>query len=105
MPASYPTWKPDTPHTDDAAKPCATRRVSGVFAIRVAGASYRGSHPFDGVLELVSTRPQTVKGERRFEVYCGWHGVKSRGTFPRISPGKYEILMDYTGEVIDNISS
>jgi hypothetical protein len=57
MPANYPNWERGvTPHTDPSARATRTRSVSGVRAVRVRGATYRGSQPIDGVFELVDTR-------------------------------------------------
>jgi hypothetical protein len=81
--------------------------VTGVPAIRVRGATYRGSPPIEGVFELVSSIPEQVDGEDRYEVYCAWFGVKPPTTYPRISigPGGFELLSSYTGEVVDNLSA
>jgi hypothetical protein len=107
MPANYPDWRPDTPKTDSNAKGTEIRKVSGFPAIRVHGATYRGSQPIDGVFELVSSVPQLINGEERYEVYCSWFGVKPRTMFPRISvsAGAYELISNYSGDVIDNIST
>lgn len=108
MPANYPDWDDSaTPHTDSRAAVSRYRSVSGVRAIRVRGATYRDSQPIDGVFELVGSQVQQVNGEDRYEVYCAWFGVKPPTTFPRISvrPEVAELLENYTGEVIDNISS
>jgi len=108
MPANYPNWERGvTPHTDPGARASRTRAVSGARAIRVLGARYRGSQPIDGVFELVDSRPQQVKGEERYEVYCAWFGVKPFTRYPRLalSPDACELILNYSGEVIDNISA
>src|SRR5689334_1487373 len=108
MPANYPEWNDGvTPHTHPAAVATRTRVVNGVPAIRVHGATYRGSQPLIGVFELVMLTPQYVAGEERYEVYCAWFGVKPPTTYPRLSvqPGSYELLAGYSGDVIDNIST
>ncbi len=109
MPANYPVWDDSgiTPHTESSARPTRTRSVSNVLAIRVRGATYRGSQPLDGVFELVSIKVQMVNGEERFEVYCAWFGVKPPTKYPRLSvtSGNYELLHGYSGKVIDNISA
>jgi hypothetical protein len=78
-----------------------------VPAIRVRGATYRGSRPIDGVFELVTPTPQQVAREERYEVYCAWFGVKPPTKYPRISvrPGGYQVLSSYSGKVIDNLSA
>src|SRR3954462_9080950 len=94
LPGNYSTWvRGKTPPTRPNARPSRWRQVTGVSAIRVRGATYRNSQPFDGVLELVSTDPQPVNGEERYEVYCSWFGIKPKTVFPRISviPGQFEI--------------
>ena len=108
LPANYPEWVSGvTPDTHEHATVTRSRTVSGVPGIRVRGATYRGCRPIDGVFELVALNPQRVAGEERYEVYCAWFGVKPLTTYPRISisPGHYEILPDYSGEVIDNLSA
>ena len=108
MPANYPNWVEGvTPRTHPDAVPTRTRLVCGVPAIRAHGATYRGCRPLDGVFELVSPTPQRVAGEERFEVYCAWFGVKPLTRYPRLAvlPGGYELLSDFTGEVIDNIEA
>lgn len=105
MPVDYPDWIPNvTPNTSLNAKPTRKRTVENRPAIAVDGAQYRGCKPFTGVLELVDVNPRRVDGEDRYEVYCAWYGVKPRSSFPRISPGVFEIFPKYTGQVIDNIS-
>jgi hypothetical protein len=108
MPMNYPEWVSGvTPHTHPDAQMTRHRNVGGVVAIRVTGATYRGSQSIDGVFELVSDRPQQVAGEQRFEVYCAWFGVKPHTKYPRISvlPGGWKILPNYSGEVIDNLAA
>ncbi|MCL4555171.1 MAG: HNH endonuclease [Actinobacteria bacterium] len=108
MPTDYPSWvHGSTPHTHRDAVPTRTRAVVDVPAIRVSGATYRGSRPITGVFELVSTKPQLVVGEERFEVYCAWFGVKPPTKYPRLDVrlGTYELLPSYTGVVIDNLSN
>jgi hypothetical protein len=105
MPANYPNWRSNTPKTSPLAKAAKWRNESNVPAIRVRGATYRGSQPIDGVFELVSATPQSVNGEERFEVYCSWFGVKPPTSYPRISvPQGYNLEVNYSGEVIDNIA-
>jgi hypothetical protein len=105
MPANYPDWREDTPHTDALAKATHTRTVTNASAIRVRGATYRGSQPIDGVFELVDAVPRSVDGEERYEVYCAWFGVKPLTTYPRISVRDgFELIANYSGTVIDNIS-
>jgi hypothetical protein len=60
----------------------------------------------DGVFELVDSKVQNVAGEERYEVYCSWFGVKPRTKYPRIrvNSNSIEMLPNYTGEVIDEIS-
>lgn len=106
MSALYPDWCASTPHTSTQAKPTRYRHVSGVAVIKVKGATYRKCPPIADVFELVTREPQNVDGEGRFEVYCAWFGVKPLKNYPRISPGVgYTIEEDYTGKVVDNIST
>lgn len=107
MPRNYPIWNADDkiPNTNVHALPSRTLSVTNVLAIRVRSATYRSCQPINGVFELVSDVPQSVANEERFEVYCAWFGVKPRNRYPRISVGgNYEIIQNYTGDVIDNIS-
>lgn len=106
----YPKWKADTPHTDPNAKVSQLRFVQNVRAIRVENASYRNA-PLTGVFELddsknvdpVKTQPA---GKEKAKVVCAWHGVTPRTSYPKLdlSIAKYEVLNNYTGEVVDNIS-
>lgn len=107
MPANYPSWNDSTPDTHPKAKPTRWRYVKGVLAICVENATYRRSLPFNGILELVSEQPEKVNGEDRYEVYCAWFGVKPPRKYPRISvgEGKFKIIPNYSGEVIDNLST
>jgi hypothetical protein len=108
MPTSYPDWvKGVTLHTHKDAKPSRTRFVRNVPVIRVTGATYRGCAPIDGVFELVDRQEHWLKGECCYEVYCAWFGVKPYTVFPRIivNPKGCEIVENYTGEVIDNLSA
>ncbi len=108
MPANYPNWtdSDNIYRTHPNAKPTRWRYVKGVLAIRVQSATYRKCRPLAGVFELVSELPQLVRGENRYEVYCAWFGVKPKYKYPRISvdPGHFEIISNYSGEVIDNLS-
>src|SRR5262245_40423068 len=107
MPANYPDWTPSTPKTHPSATATRRRTVTNALVIRVTAATYRNSQTIDGVFELVSESPQQIEGEDRFEVYCAWFGVKPFTNYPRISvqPRSYQLVSDYSGEVIDNISS
>ena len=109
MPANYPVWEKDTkgiPRDDSEATITRFRSVENVVAIQVKDATHRNCKPLTGVFELVSSEPQQVSGEKRFEVYCAWFGVKTRTRYPRISvqPENYQLIPNYTGKVIDNIA-
>ena len=106
MPANYPRWNESTPSSHPKAKPTRWRYVKGVPAISVQNATYRGCLPFNGILELVSIHSQKVHGEERYEVYCAWFGIKPPTVYPRIyvDQGHFEIIHNYSGEVIDNLS-
>jgi hypothetical protein len=96
MPANYPDWiKGKTPHTHSKAHATGLRRVDQpCLAIRVSGATYRGSLPIDGVFELVADA--WVKDEPRYEVFCSWFGVKPFTCYPRIKAAACEPLHNYT---------
>jgi hypothetical protein len=42
----------------------------------------------------------------RAEVYCSWHGVIPIKSYPRIllPPDGFELIYNYSGKVLDNIS-
>lgn len=102
--SQYGSWD-GHPHTNKSARPSAWRHVDGVQAIRVSGATYRGSQPIDGFFEVVS-EPKESRGKLKVEVRCSWHGVKPRTCFPHliIKPDQFELVESYSGEVIDDIS-
>jgi hypothetical protein len=107
MPAYYPTWDYGvTPDQNQNAYVTRTRVVHDVQAISVHNAIYRKSRPINGVFEVVSLTLQAVNGEERYEVYCAWFGVKPPTKYPRIfvAPENCEVLIHYSGDVIDNIS-
>lgn len=107
MPAHYPNWKDNTPHTNANAIPSRTRTVSGVTVIEVKNASYRGASNISGFFELVDrlAAPRNYKGKLCIEVYCAWHGVKPPTRYPMIAVGNsFLIHRNYSGEVIDNLS-
>lgn len=107
MPARYPAW--DTrpaPRTERCAAITAWRHEAGVGALRVEGASYRGSRPLSVAFELVEGRPQPDR-KGRYEVYCSWFGVKPSVRYPtlKVSPGCHAIEEHYSGLVVDAIST
>jgi hypothetical protein len=106
MAASYPDWNNQIPHVDKNARPCGYRRVVGVRVIEVRGATFRGSQPLDGTFEIVRL-PAHRGGNLRVEVLCAWHGVKPPTCYPhlKLEAGKFQVIEDYTGEVVDNIKS
>lgn len=105
MTSNFKEWNNTTPHTSHKATATDTRQVKNVNAISVKGATYRGCQPIDGIFELADTQMKSISGDIRFEVVCGWFGVKPYNSFPQIKiTNDYEIIKDFTGEVIDNIS-
>ncbi len=105
MTSDFKEWNNSTPHTSRKATATEKRQVTNVNAIRVKGATYRGCQPIDGIFELADTQMQSISGDIRFEVVCGWFGVKPYNTYPQIKiADDYKIIKNYTGEVINNIS-
>ncbi len=106
----YPDWKADTPHTDSDARISQLRFAQNVRAIRVENASYRSAF-LTGVFELddnKNTDPVKMQpaGKEKARVVFSWHGVTPRTSYPKLdlSLAKYEVLNNYTGEVVDNVS-
>jgi len=109
MPAIYPVWSMGTPHIDSFATIRRIRPVSNVSVIEVEWAIYRGCLPIKGFFELVNPlrNPRTWRHSLRAEVYCAWYGVKPPTCFPNIElkQNQYSIIHNWTGDVIDNLSS
>lgn len=105
----YNEWLPNTPHTDPAAKVSRHRTVSGVAAAKVLGASYRNA-TLSGIFELTNqTSADPVRdlpgGKRKIQVVCAWYGCKGDLHFDVSDTGSsVEIIRNYSGEVVDNIS-
>ena len=98
-------WK-DVPHTNTKAAINEYRKVKDKLAIKVTKAQIRNAN-VSGVFELASVdMPFRIKkGELTAEVICLWHGKKPKTTWMHLTLGKkYELLFNYTGEVVDNIS-
>ena len=93
------------PHTNPNAQPKSERRVVDVLAIRVELASIRGA-TVSGVFELADNpQPITIyNGELRAEVKCLWYDRKPTTTWTHLLLSKkWELIKNYSGEVVDNI--
>jgi hypothetical protein len=106
----YPSWNHGvTPRTDPAARVRKHRAVQHRHVIRVTNASYR-SAVFDGVFDLEEQGGSdpirvTPKGKSYARVVCAWYGVTPDTEFPGIdlSSAEYELLADFSGDVVDDI--
>ena len=110
MPASYPIWSTkNPPHTSKSAAPKGFRIVTDATVIKVSRAKYRNSNPLNGCFEVVNLGVPTkiYKSKLRSEVYCSWFSIKPPTVFPQIllqTPGcTWNIIYNYSGEVIDNL--
>src|SRR5690349_2747075 len=98
MPPVYPVFWPGLSMLNENAHPTRWRHVENAFVIKVKGAQYRNSKPFDGCLELVATdEKQAVRvlnGSHKAEVYCAWFGAKPENKYPSIivQSGRYKLI-------------
>lgn len=108
MTTDYSTdWSDGVPHTHARAKPESYRLVKNVLAVLVHEGSLRESTFKDCYFELSdSSEPfDTFNGKTRAEVKVLWFGKKPKTTWTHITlNGKWELLRNYTGKVVANIS-
>ncbi len=106
MPIELTTDWTDIPNTRAGAKPTSKRYALDVLAVRVVGASLRGS-TFDGVFEVADVQVpiNKLRNELKVEVKVGWFGARPRKTWAHLTLGDdWELLRHYTGDVVHNIS-
>ena len=107
--ATAPKWVDEVcPDTCEVAKPSDRMKVDNASVIRVNPAHYRYSK-FSGVF-LLATREIRVKssGEPTIRVYCRWFGHKLKGGGPislTLTPGHFEIIESWSGEIVTNLST
>ena len=95
------------PHTSPNASPVEMRRVVDVLAIRIRNGHLRGSDIKEGVFELADVaQPFDVfDGKTRVEVKVCWFERKPKTTWAHITlNGEWELLRNYSGNVVDNIA-
>ena len=109
----YPLFNEKTPHTCSNANVDEYRDVHNARVIMVSNASYRKA-TFDGIFELMNKQfnvdpiIEQPSGKIKVEVLCSWYGGKAPNTYPKIdlsNAGGYEIIDNYSGQVVDNIGS
>ena len=94
------------PNTSERASISEIRKVKGRLAIEVTKAYIRKAK-VSGMFEVADTEMpfRIKKGELTVEVICLWHGKKPKSTWTHLTLGKkYELVTNYSGEVVANIS-
>jgi hypothetical protein len=97
------------PDTEPLAKPTSWQSVSNATVIKVQKATYRNA-VFSGVFlvdEVETEKHQKLKdGWSVAIVYCLWFGtrLKTRGIELKYQAEGSELIKNYTGEVISNLS-
>ena len=85
-------------------------RVFAAFyktVIKINNGYLRGS-VFDGVFEVADVpKPFGVHtGSLRVEVKVGWFGMKTKSSWSHVTlKGEWELLRNYSGEVVHNLST
>lgn len=98
------------PHLAPLAKPTKWESVANVTVLRVQNASYRNA-VFNGVFavdEVETAKHQNLKdGWSVAIVYCLWFGtrLKTRGIELKYQVDTSELLKNYTGDVVSNLST
>lgn len=90
-----------------SAQPVEHRYVVDVLAVRVQKAHLRGSD-FDGVLEVADVpKPfDSYADKPRVQVKVGWFGMKPKTTWAHITlNGEWELIRNYSGEVVHNLAA
>lgn len=107
MAGEYNTDWNSVPNTHPNAKPESYRQVKNVLAVLIHEGFLRGSTFNDCYFEVADC-PQpfdTFDGKTRVEVQVLWFGRKPATTWAHITLNdKYELLRNYSGEVVNNIS-
>ena len=107
MTGEYNTDWSSVPDTNPNAKPTAHRQVKHVLAVLVHEGFLRGSKFNDCYFEVADSKEpfDTFAGKTRVEVQVLWFGRKPATTWAHVTLiGKYELLRNYSGEVVANIS-
>jgi hypothetical protein len=98
-----------TPHHSQLAKPTQWQTVSSVKVIKIQKGTYRNA-VFNGVflIDEVETakHKETKDGWSVAIVYCLWFGtrLKTRGVELKYQAEGSELISNYTGEVVSNLS-
>lgn len=97
-------WK-GAPNTNHKAAINKLRKIKGGLTIEVTKARIRNAE-VTGIFELANSKMpfRIKKGELTAEVICLWHKKKPKTTWTHLTLGKkYELIHNYTGEVVANI--
>ena len=98
-----------TPHLSQLAKPTSWQTVSNATVLKVQKGTYRNA-VFDGVFlvdEVETAKHKDSKdGWSIAIVYCLWFGtrLKTRGIELKYQSDSSELVKNYTGEVVSNLS-
>jgi hypothetical protein len=107
MPISLTANWDEIPHTHSTAVPTSMRYVLDSPSIRLVDGRIRGA-TVSGIFELANVAQyfDDFNGNRRVQVKVGWFGAKPRTTWTHIILGdEWELLPNFTGEVVHNIST
>jgi hypothetical protein len=99
-----PPFKRGTPYTNEHAKPTRVRKVVNTLAIKLTG-MYRNA-TIRGVFAVYpDKRPFRIhKGKLRVLVDCAWFDDRPGSHALKVElSGSWELLPNYTGEVVDNV--
>lgn len=106
MPCTGNTNWNNIPNTHADARPVEYRRVLDVLAIRIVEGAFRNAE-VAGVFEIADiAEPFDIHdGNLRVQVKCCWFERKPPTSWAHITlNGQWELLRNYTGEVVDNIA-
>lgn len=98
------------PNTEPMAKPTQWQTVTNARVIRVKKAAYRNAY-FDGVFLIDEVETEKHKGSKDgwsvAVVFCLWFGtrLKTRGIEIKYESESAELIENFTGEVITNLST
>ena len=94
------------PNTSTKATISKLRKIKGKLAIEATNAHIRNAK-VTGIFEVANVEMpfRIKKGELTVEIVCLWHDKKPKTTWTHLILGrKYELIPNYTGEVVANIA-
>jgi len=108
MTSEYNTDWSGVPSTHPSAKPETFRQVNNVLAVFIHEGYLRGSTFRDCYFEVADSQEpfDTFAGKTRVEVQVLWFDRKPATTWAHLTLiGKWELLRNYSGEVVANIGN